>query len=90
MRGAFVFDGDGGILVLAISIPGIPSLGSGELILLAVVVIIGVIAIMVLSAAIHFIVPIIAAVAVWLATGNLLYAAAAFLVVAIIQLLARR
>ena len=74
----------------AISIPAIPSLGSGELILLAIIVIIGIIAIMVLSAAIHFIIPIVAAVVVWLVTGNLLYAAGAFLLVAIIQFFARR
>ena len=68
----------------------IPSFTSGELIIFAVLVIIGVILIMVLAAVIHFVLPIIAAVVVWLFTGSLLYAGIAFLAVAILQLLARR
>ena len=68
----------------------IPSFTTGELIIFALLVIIGVILIMVLAAVIHFILPIIAAVIVWLFTGNLLYAGVAFLAVAILQLLARR
>jgi hypothetical protein len=68
----------------------IPSFTSVELIIFAVLVIIGIIIIMVLAAVIHFILPIIAAVVVWLLTGNLLYAGIAFLAVAILQLLARR
>jgi hypothetical protein len=68
----------------------IPSLSSPELIIFAVLLIVGVILIMVLAAVIHFILPIIAAVLVWLFTGNLLYAGAAFLGVAILQLLVRR
>ena len=68
----------------------IPSFTSGELIIFAVLVIIGAILIMVLAAVIHFILPIIAAVVVWLFTGNLLYAGVAFLAVAILQLLVRR
>jgi hypothetical protein len=68
----------------------IPSFTSGELIIFAVLVIIGVILIMVLAAVIHFVLPIIAAIVVWLFTGSLLYAGIAFLAVAILQLLARR
>jgi len=52
--------------------------------------IIGVIIIMVLATLIHFILPIIAAVIVWFVTGSLIYAGAAFLVVAIIQMVAAR
>jgi hypothetical protein len=43
-----------------------------------------------LATAIHFMVPVIAAVIVWFFTSSLLYAGVAFLVVAIIQLIARR
>ncbi len=46
--------------------------------------------VMVLATLIHFIIPIIAAVVVWFLTGSLLYAGIAFVVVAIIQLIARR
>ncbi len=68
----------------------IPGLGSGELVIFIVLLIIGIIAILILSAVIHFILPIIAAVVVWFFTGNLLYAGIAFVVVAILQLILRR
>ncbi len=68
----------------------IPSFSSTELIIFAVLVIVGIIIILVLSAVIHFILPIIAAVVVWFFTGSLLYAGIAFLAVAILQLLVRR
>jgi len=67
----------------------IPAFSSAELIIFGVLVIVGIIIIMVLAAVIHFILPIIAAVIVWLFTGNLIYAGIAFLAVAILQLLAR-
>jgi len=62
----------------------------GGLIIFAILVIIGIVIILVLSALIHFILPIIAAIVVYLFTGSLLYAGAAFLLVAILQLIARR
>jgi len=68
----------------------IPSFTSPELIIFAVLVIIGIVIIMVLAAVIHFILPIIAAVIVYLFSGSLLYAGFAFLAVAILQLLVRR
>lgn len=68
----------------------IPGVGFGELVIFLVLLIIGVIAILVLSAVIHFILPIIAAVVVWFLTGSLLYAGVAFVVVAILQLIVRR
>jgi len=68
----------------------IPTFGSAELIIFAVLVIVGIIIIMVPAAVIHFILPIIAAVIVWLLTGSLIYAGAAFLGVAILQLIMRR
>ena len=68
----------------------IPSFGTGELIIFLVLMVIGIIIIMVLATLIHFIIPIIAAVVVWFLTGSLLYAGIAFVVVAIIQLLAKR
>ena len=67
-----------------------PSLSSAELIIFGVLVIIGIVIIMVLAAVIHFILPIIAAVLIWLFTGSLLYAGIAFLAVAILQLLVKR
>lgn len=67
----------------------IPSFTSGQMILLAVIVIVGIVIIMVLSAVIHFIIPILAAVLVWLFTGNFVYAAVAFIGVAILELLLR-
>ena len=68
----------------------IPSFTSPELIIFAVLVIIGIVIIMVLAAVIHFILPIIAAVIVYLFSGSLLYAGFAFLAVAVLQLLVRR
>ena len=68
----------------------IPSFSSPELIIFAVIVIIGVVIIMVLAAVIHFILPIIAAVVVWFFTGSLIYVGIAFLAVAILQLLVSR
>jgi hypothetical protein len=68
----------------------IPSFTSGELIIFAILVIIGIVIILVLAAVMHFILPIIAAIVVWLFTGSLLYAGIAFLAVAILQLLIRR
>jgi hypothetical protein len=65
----------------------LPGIGFGELVIFVVLVIIGIIAILILSAVIHFILPIIAAVVVWLFTGSLLYAGVAFVVVAILQLI---
>lgn len=68
----------------------IPSFTSGEMVLLAIIVIVGAVIIIVLSALIHFIIPIIAAVVVWLFTGSLLYAAIVFIGVAILELMLRR
>ncbi len=68
----------------------IPSFTSGELIIFVILVIVGIVIILVLSAVIHFILPIIAAIVVWLFTGSLIYAGIAFLGVAILQLLVRR
>ena len=73
-----------------LQIPLIPGIGFGELVIFLILLIIGIVIIMLLATALHFIVPIIAAVLVWFFTGSLLYAGAAFLVVAIIQLIARR
>jgi hypothetical protein len=50
----------------------IPGLGSVELVIFLIVVIIGIIAIFILSAVIHFILPIVGAVVVWLPTHSLL------------------
>jgi hypothetical protein len=68
----------------------IPGVGFGELVIFLVLLVIGIIAILILSAVIHFILPIIAAVVVWFLTGSLLYAGVAFVVVAILQLIVRR
>jgi hypothetical protein len=68
----------------------IPGVGFSELVIFLVLLIIGIIVILVLSAVIHFILPIIAAVVVWFLIGSLLYAGVAFLGVAILQLIIRR
>ena len=68
----------------------IPSIGMGELIIFLILVFVGIVILMILSAVIHFILPIIAAVVVWFLTGSLVYAGVAFLAITIIQLLARR
>ena len=68
----------------------IPGIGFGELVIFLILLIIGIIAILILSAVIHFILPIIAAIVVWFLTGSLLYAGVAFVVVAILQLIVRR
>ena len=60
------------------------------MIIFAILVIIGIVIILILSAIIHFILPIIAAVVVWFLTGSLIYAGIAFLAIAILQLLVRR
>ncbi|HXY82580.1 MAG TPA: hypothetical protein VEH56_02590 [Candidatus Saccharimonadales bacterium] len=67
----------------------IPSFSSGELIIFAILVIVGIVIILILSAIIHFILPIISAVVVWFLTGSLIYAGVAFLAIAILQLLVR-
>lgn len=78
-------------LILSFPIESIiPGIGTGELIIVVVLVIIGLIAILLLSAVIHFIIPIIAAVVVYLIWHSLLYAGIAFLVVAVLQLILRR
>ncbi len=74
--------------LLNLAIPGLG--GFGELVILLVLLIIGIIAILILSAVIHFILPIIAGVVVWFLTSSLLYAGIAFVVVAILQLVLRR
>ena len=68
----------------------IPGLGFGEAVIFLILAIIGIIFILLLSAVIHFIVPIIAAVVIWFLTRSLLYAGIAFVVVAIIQWIVRR
>jgi hypothetical protein len=68
----------------------IPSFTSGELIIFAILVIVGIVIVLVLSAVIHFILPIIAAIVVWFLTGSLIYAGIAFLAIAILQLLVSR
>ena len=68
----------------------IPSFTSGELIIFAILVIVGIVIVLVLSAVIHFMLPIIAAIVVWFLTGSLIYAGIAFLAIAILQLLVRR
>jgi len=68
----------------------IPGIGFGELVIFLILLIIGIIAILILSAVIHFILPIIAAIVIWFLTGSLLYAGVAFVVVAILQLIVRR
>ena len=68
----------------------IPGLSFGEAVIFLILAIIGIIFILLLSAVIHFIVPIIAAVVIWFLTRSLLYAGIAFVVVAIIQWIARR
>lgn len=68
----------------------IPGVGFGELVIFLVLLVIGIIAILILSAVIHFILPIIAAVVVWFLTGSLIYAGVAFVAVAILQLIVRR
>jgi hypothetical protein len=65
-------------------------IGSGEIIIFLVLLIIGVIVIILLKAVIHFILPIVAAVVVWYFMHSLIYAGVAFLVVALIQMLVRR
>ncbi|MFH0848979.1 MAG: hypothetical protein V1857_05710 [archaeon] len=66
------------------------TIGFGEIILFLVLVIVGIILILILKALIHFLLPIITAVVVWFFTGSLLYAGAAFVAVAILQLILRR
>ena len=68
----------------------IPGVGFGELVIFLVLAIIGIILILLLSALIHFIVPIVAAVVVWFLTRSLLYAGIAFVLVALIQWIVRR
>jgi hypothetical protein len=68
----------------------IPSFTSGELIIFAILVIVGIVIVLVLSAVIHFMLPIIAAIVVWFLTGSLIYAGIAFLAIAILQLLVSR
>lgn len=68
----------------------LPAIGSGELVIFLVLLVVGVIIILLLKAVIHFILPIVAAVIVWFVTGSLLYAGIAFVAVAILQMILRR
>ena len=68
----------------------LPAIGSGELVIFLVLLIIGIIIILLLKAVIHFILPIVAAVVIWFVTGSLLYAGIAFVGVAILQMILRR
>ena len=68
----------------------IPAIGFGEGVIFLILIIVGIVAILILSAVIHFILPIAAAVVVWFMSQSLLYAGIAFLLVAILQLILRR
>ena len=79
------------LCLVVITVAGfLPAIGSGELVIFLVLLIIGIIIILLLKAVIHFILPIVAAVIVWFVTGSLLYAGIAFVAVAILQMVIRR
>jgi hypothetical protein len=61
-----------------------------ELTLFLILIVLGVVIIILLKAVLGLIVPIVAAVVVWLVTHNLIYAGAAFVIVAILQLVLGR
>jgi len=68
----------------------LPAFTSTELIIFLVLLIIGIVVILILKAVLSLILPIVAAVVVWFATHNLIYAGVAFVVVAILQMILRR
>ncbi len=68
----------------------LPGIAFEELVILLVLLIVGIVAILVLRAVIHFILPIVAAFVVWLVTRSPIDAGLTFVVVAILQLILRR
>ena len=66
------------------------SIGFNEIAVLLAVLVVGIIIVLVLKALIHFLLPIIAAVAVYYFTSSFVYAALAFVAVAILELILRR
>ena len=68
----------------------LPGIAFEELLILLVLLIVGIAAIVVLKALIHFILPIVAALVVWLVTRSPIDAGLTFVVVAILQLILRR
>jgi len=62
----------------------------GELVIFLILLIVGIIIILLLKALIHFILPIVGAVVIYLLTHSLLYAGVAFVVIAILQMIVGR
>ncbi len=66
------------------------SFSFSDILILIILLIIGIIIILILKTLINFIIPIVAAIVVWFLTSNLIYTGAAFVIVAIIQLILKR
>jgi len=61
-----------------------------DLIIFIVLIFIGIIVLMIIKALIHFVLPLIGAVVVWLYTGSLTFAGVAFLVIAFLELVFKK
>ena len=66
----------------------LPSLS--EFMIFLALIVIGLIAIILVKAVVHLIIPIVAAVVVWFMTSSLTYAGIAFVGIAVLQLLLKR
>jgi len=66
---------------------GVPS---SDLIIFIGLVFVGIVLLMLIRAIIHFVIPLIGAVVVWLYTGSLTYAGMAFVVIALLELVFKK
>jgi len=66
------------------------SILSSELIIFIGLIFVGIVVLMLIRAMIHFVIPLIGAVVVWLYTGSLTYAGVAFVVIALLELVFKK
>jgi len=66
------------------------SILSSELIIFIGLIFVGIVVLMLIRAIIHFVIPLIGAVVVWLYTGSLTYAGMAFVVIALLELVFKK
>ncbi len=68
----------------------LPAISFNEIMIFLILLIVGIIVIIVLKAAIHFLLPTVAAFVIWLLTHSLIYVGIAFVAIAILQLVLRK
>jgi len=66
------------------------SIPSSELIIFIGLIFVGIVILMLIRAIIHFVIPLVGAIVVWLYTGSLTYAGMAFVVIALLELVFKK